>query len=151
MKVNYTEGTWFAIPLRNSGYGIGVIARAKRGCILAYFFGPRRKSVPELDEISKLKAGSAITVLRVGDLGLIRGEWPIIGKTQLWDRSKWAMPVFIRREPLPPFRNWRVYFSDTDPTKRIKQELELNERPDLPPDSLSGSGAAEIILTVMLN
>jgi hypothetical protein len=150
MKINYKEGTWFAVPLRKGGYGIGVVARAKKSRLLVYFFGPRRESIPKFEEVSMLLSDAAISVLRVGHLGLIRGEWPIIGQVTSWNRSDWPMPIFIRREVLPPYRNWRVYFSDTDPTKRIKEELETNERPDLPEDSLAGSGAAEIILTKLL-
>jgi hypothetical protein len=47
-KINYKEGTWFAVPLHQGGYGGGVVARAKRTCILAYLFGPRRESIPKL-------------------------------------------------------------------------------------------------------
>ena len=150
-KINYKEGTWFAIPLREGGYGVGVAARAKRACILAYLFGPRRESVPKLDEISMLKADSAVIVLRVGDLGLVNGKWPIIGNAQSWNYSDWPMPVFFRREVLPPFRKWRVYYSDTEPNKTIKEELESNERPDLSESGLYGSGAAEIKLTKLLS
>jgi hypothetical protein len=151
LKVNYKEGTWFAIPLRRGGgYGIGVVARAKKPCVLAYCFGPRREFVPKLDEVLKLKADSCLTVLRIGDLGLVSGRWPITGNDPLWIRSDWPMPVFIRREILPPFRNWRVYYSDTDPNEVIKEELEPSDRLELPEDILSGYGAAEIRLTKLL-
>jgi hypothetical protein len=150
MKRNYEEGTWFAVPLRSGGYGFGLVARAKNGCILAYFFGPRQKSLERLKQLALLNAKSAITVLRIGDLGLIRGEWPIIGKLPSWNRSDWPMPAFIRREPLPPFKNWRVYYADDDPTKVVREELESNDRCELLPAVLSGSGAAEIKLTQLL-
>ncbi|MFZ1074005.1 MAG: ribonuclease E inhibitor RraB [Verrucomicrobiia bacterium] len=150
-KTNYQEGTWFAVPLRQGGYGVGVAARAKQSCVLAYFFGPRRESVPRLDEVSILKANSAVTVLRAGDLGLVNGKWPIIGEAQMWNRSDWPVPIFIRREILPPFRNWRVYYSDDNPNKVINEELEPNERPDLQNDCLFGYGAAEIKLTKLLS
>jgi hypothetical protein len=66
------------------------------------------------------------------------------------------MPIFIRREslltsPTPTFRNWLVYYSDTDPSKRINEVREANDRPDLLPDSLLGYGAAEIELTKLLS
>ncbi len=150
-KLNYKEGTWFAVPLRKGGFGIGVVARAKRTCILAYFFGPRRESVPVLEEVSMLKAHSAVATLRVGDLGLVNGEWPIIGQSSSWNHADWPMPIFVRREPFPPNRNWLVYFADKDPNKRINEVSESNDRPDLPADSLSGYGAAEIKLTKLLS
>jgi hypothetical protein len=150
LKIKYKEGTWFGIPLEGGGYGVGVAARAKRHIVLAYFFGPRRETLPRLDEISKLKPSVAVTVLRVGDLGLVRGEWPIIGNDPSWNRSEWPMPIFIRYEPIT-LRKWLVFYSDLDPGKRLEEVLEPNDRPDLPRDSLSGSGAAEFELTQLLS
>jgi Immunity protein 26 len=153
VKQNYTEGTWFAVPLRKGGgFGLGVVARAaaKKAIILCYFFGPRRESVPKLQDVSTLNVSSSILVLRSGDLGLIRGDWPILGTARSWNRSDWPTPVFIRREPLPPFRNWRVYYSETDPGVTVKEEIETSERPDLPLAGSSGYGAVEIKLTRLL-
>ncbi len=149
MKQIYGEGTWFAVPLRQGGFGVGIIARAAIGepIVLCYFFGPRRKSVPKLKDVLALRPPDALLVSHVRDLGLIRGSWPLLGKAPSWNRSEWPMPVFIRRELLPPFRNWRVYYSDIDPGVMVKEELEPGERPDLPTDGLSGCGAIEIKLT----
>jgi hypothetical protein len=37
------EGDLFAVPLRDGGYGIGVVARVgRRGVLVGYFFGRRR-------------------------------------------------------------------------------------------------------------
>lgn len=152
MKQKYREGTWFGVPLRRGGFGVGIVARAAVGkpIILCYFFGPRRESLPKIDEVSILKASSAILVLRASDLGLMRGDWPIIGTERLWNPANWPMPVFVRREMVSPFRNWLVYYSDNDPSEIIKEELEPNERSELYEDGLSGSGAAEIKLTKLL-
>lgn len=152
MKENYREGTWFAVPLRKGGFGVGVVARAaiRKPIILCYFFGPKRESVPRLEEVRASRPQEAVLVSRVGDLGLIRGSWPLLGDAPLWDHSEWPMPVFVRREILPPFRNWRVYYSETDPNITLKEEIEPDERPDLPTAGSSGSGAIEIILTKLL-
>jgi hypothetical protein len=152
MKRNYNEGTWFAVPLRRNGFCIGVVARAasEKSIVLCYFFSPRRESVPKFDEVSTLKASSAILVVRAGDLGLIQRRWTVIGTAQSWNRSDWPMPIFVRREILPPFRNWRVYYSDIDPSITVKEEHEPNDRPDLPKAGLSGAGAVEVKLTMLL-
>jgi hypothetical protein len=150
MKLPYRDGTWFAVPLRGSGFAVGIVARFdKKGRVLGYFFGPRRQVVPRFQEVETLKADSAILVLRFADLGLIEGEWPIIGQAQSWNRLDWPLPVFIRREPPPRLRNWLVYYSDD--LELIDETLEPSERPDLPPDSFSYSGAVEIKLTVLLD
>lgn len=149
-KINYKEGTWFGVPLRNGGYGVGVVARAKKACILGYFFGPRREFVPTIKDLSLLKSESALLLIRFGDLGLVNGDWPIIGELATWKRENWPMPVFIRREPIS-CRNCLVFYSDADPSKRIKETEEPNERPDLQEDSLYGYGAVELTLTKLLS
>ncbi|EEF59410.1 immunity 26/phosphotriesterase HocA family protein [Pedosphaera parvula] len=151
MKLPYKEGTWFAVPLRQGGFAIGVVARAtaKGKVILGYFFGPRRMSVPTLEEVETLNPQNAIRKLQVGDLSLVKGEWPIIGLSKSWERADWPMPVFIRRDPLRP-KAWLVYRSDTDPNVVIREEPAPNGLTGLENDSLSGAGAAEIVLTRLL-
>jgi Immunity protein 26 len=75
MKVNYREGDWFAVPLRNGGFAVGVIARANpRGVSLGYFFGPPRSDVPRLDEVADLRSGDAVLVRKFGHLGILNGR-----------------------------------------------------------------------------
>jgi Immunity protein 26 len=151
VKLPYREGTWFAVPLRKGGFAIGVVARATRSgkVILCYFFGPRQDSVPPLLEAERLAPGDAIRVVRVGDLSLIRGEWPIIGNSRIWDRASWPMPPFVRRSELSR-RAWRVYYSDQDPNLVLGEEPEPYETTVLEPDAVYGAGAAEIVLTSQL-
>lgn len=150
MKLPYREGTWFAVPLCKGGFAVGLVARAtKKGkVILCYFFGPRRTSIPVLAEVQNLDPGKAILVVRVGDLSLIRGEWPIIGQSESWNRSDWPMPVFVRRDPLSR-KAWRMYFSDDDPLLLIKEEPEPYDS-SLPEFGVLGAGAAELVLTKIL-
>jgi hypothetical protein len=72
-RISYQEGTWFGVPLRHGGFGIGVVARKapKGGTILAYLFGPKRIAVPTLADVVPLTAADAVKCLRMGDLGLI--------------------------------------------------------------------------------
>lgn len=151
MKLPYREGTWFALPLRQGGYAVGLVARSttKGKVILCYFFGPRLKLVPILGDIEQLKPGDAIRVVQVGDLGLIRGQWPVIGQATMWNRSEWPMPQFVRRCPLSR-RAWRVFRSDTDPAVVESEEPEPYES-TLESDGLHGAGSAEILLTKLLN
>jgi len=88
MKLPYREGTWFAVPLQEGGFAAGLVARTtSRGrVILCYFFGPRQESVPILAEVEGLQPSGAIRALRVGDLGLIQGDWPIVGQSAAWYR-----------------------------------------------------------------
>ena len=151
-KLPYREGTWFAVPLTGAGFGVGVVARtgAKGKTILGYFFGPRRASVPTLANVKDLKPINAVLRIRVGDLGLIRGEWPIIGQSEPWQRSEWPMPDFIRREPPGCGRAWRVYYSETNLNEVVAEEPVSPQTPGQR-DSLFGSGAAEVMLKKVLS
>lgn len=146
----YREGSWFALPLREGGYAIGVVARmAPEGrIVLAYLFGPKRDAVPVLSEVENLRAEDAVKCLRVGDLGLVNGEWPVIGVAH-WVREDWPMPSFVRRDPLSK-RAWLVRYSDTDPRQIEQEDLLPNEASALEEASLCGYGSVEIKLTKLL-
>lgn len=151
MKLPYREGTWFAIPLRLGGFAVGMIVRTtpKGKVILGYFFGPRREFVPTVLEIEDLLPNDALRVIRFGDLALIKGEWPIIGNSTTWDRSRWLIPPFFRIDELSG-KAWKIYYSDTDPNLVLKEELVQNENAGYERDALLGSGAVELLLTNML-
>ncbi len=151
MKLPYREGTWFGVPLRQGGFAVGLVARAttEGKVILCYFFGPRRTAVPPLAEVERLKPSGTIRVVRVGDLSLIRDEWPIIGQAASWKRSDWPMPPFVRRDDLS-LKAWRVQYSDADPNTIDHEEPEQYES-TLERDAVLGSGAAELVLTKLLS
>lgn len=148
MKARTKEGTWFAVPLRSSGYAVGVVARVSGPSILAYFFGKVWTSPPALAEVEGLRAADAIRVLLVGDLGLSRGYWPNLGRDAAWKREEWPVPPFVRKDPLSR-RAWVIQYSDDN----IELERSCTPTPfdsPLEPDALCGYGAAEIKLTKML-
>ena len=144
----YQEGDWFAVPLADGGFGIGLAARMSGdGVVLGYFFGPRRSVLPELPELSKLGPEDAIMVLNFGDLGFLRKEWPILGRLENWDRRAWPMPVFGRFEELSG-RAWKVEYADDNPNSRPREsKISLAELKLLPGDGLYGWKAVEKVLT----
>ena len=151
MSLPYQEGTLFAVPLPGGGFGVGVVARAtsEGKVILCYFFGPRRRQVPTLRDIGDVRPRDAVRVLRVGDLGLISGEWSVIGQSSNWRRSEWPIPAFLRADPLSG-RAWLVEYDDSDPNHVIREIPIDGIDPSLDRDSLSGSGAAERKLDALL-
>jgi len=153
VKKNYKEGDWFAVPLDPSGFAVGLAARnTPRGSgILAYFFGIRYDTIPLLSDLKSYTAADAIRILQIGDLGLINGEWKVIGQAPNWNRSQWPMPNFVRREPISN-RIWLVTYSDDDPNLVLSEELITEEKAiGLEPDVLSGYGAVEKKLSKLLN
>ena len=151
MRLPYGEGTWFAVPLRSGGYGVGGVARstAEGKVILGYFFGPRRQRVPTLVDVFSLRPDQAVAALRFGDLGLIQGEWPVLGQATGWRRSEWRMPEFVRTEPITN-RSFRVRYSDADPNQVLEEEPMSRPEPRLTRDSLLGAGALEVTLSRLL-
>jgi hypothetical protein len=145
----YSEGAVFAVPLRNGGYARGVVARAgPEGKVLfGHFFGPRLDSVDQVN-LEGIEPGKSILSVIFGDLGLINGEWRLIGSMPNWQRGAWSMPDFVRRDPIGK-RAWRVRRSDVDPLK-IESEVPVEFDTDLPPNLSSGYGAVELKLTKLL-
>lgn len=150
-RPRHGEGDWFAVPLRTSGYAVGLIARANPdGILVGYFFGPRRDAPPPLGELAELHSDQACVLLRFGDLGLLRGTWPLLGKLDGWDRSAWPMPVFGRFEELTG-RSYAVYYSDDDPSLLCREvEVAQDDIALSPSNDLYGAGAVEVALTRLL-
>ena len=150
---SYSEGDWFAVPLREGGFAVGVIARAmpqKGGVLLGYFFGPRHDTAPPLEELSELSASEAVLVRKFGHLGLIDETWPLLGRIGGWDRGAWPIPAFGRFEELTG-RAFKVIYDDTNPNRLISEkEIDPRELASLPKDGLLGSGAVERVLTGLL-
>ncbi len=151
MKLPYTEGSVFLVPLRKGGYARGVVARTspKGKGLLGYFFGPRIAST-EMALFDDLEPGAALLRVIFGDLGLINGEWPIRGTVPNWDRTQWAMPDFVRRDPLGSRKPILVRYSDADPM-RVEAEFPIDDDSGLATDSAYGYGAVEIELTKLLS
>lgn len=151
MKLNYTEGSWFAVPLDSGGFGVGVVARAtKKGpVILVYLFGLKREAVPSLSEVAKLDPSAAVKVIRIGDLHLLDGRWPILGRSPEWQRESWPMPMFTRS---PPFLNhaYNVRYSDVDPAREVSETKVPLGTSTYEPTSTYGAGAVEFELTRLL-
>jgi Immunity protein 26 len=150
MKLPYAEGSVFRLPLRDKGYSRGVVAGAtRRGKVLfGYFFGPRLLSKDAI-KLDDLHPNDAILRVRLGDLGLINGEWTVHGKVPNWNRAEWPMPDFVMRDPLGFLKPRLVRYSDTDPL-RIEAEYPVDDDRGLLTNSTSGYGAVEISVTNLL-
>lgn len=152
-RCKYREGDWFAVPLRSGGYAVGVVARTKGAGVLGYFFGPRWAAAPAPQALATLRPDASILISVFGDLGLINGEWPIIGRLENWDRNEWPMPVFARVDSLDPGKCLRITYADDDPNLSgvVKEEVcSPEEASRLLPEAMSGYGAIEIKLTHLL-
>lgn len=147
---NVHEGDWFAVPLREGGYGLGVVARkGKHGILLGYFFGPRRESLPSLAETEKLTPRETVLVERFGDLGLRDRTWTLLGASGSWTREAWPIPEF-RRTEVPSGKTWKVIYIDDPRIPGREEPCSPEVAATLLPDRLAGAGAVEIRLTELL-
>jgi hypothetical protein len=151
MRQSYQEGSFFAVPLLDGGYGVGLLARLSPGSkiILAYLFGPKQQTLPPLEQLKALRAEDAVKVLRVGDMALVSGHWRVLGEADNFDAAQWPMPQFLRRADALK-RAWRVTYSSADPARSEREESVPYETAGLEADSLYGYGSAELLLTKLL-
>jgi hypothetical protein len=144
-RLRYTEGSWFVVPLSSGRHAIGIVARRSRpaGVVLGYFFcGPGDS--PTMADVAALSAEDAVAIRRFGDLGLIRGEWPIIGVHGSWNRAQWPVPEFVRRDPVSGLAQLITY-SDDDVSLEVGFRW-CDPSVDAIKDSMLGAGALEMLL-----
>ncbi len=148
MKINYKEGTIFLVPLRSGGFARGVVARFDgKGTVFGYFFGPESN---KHDGIFTLPArADACLVGRFGDLGLLRGIWPISGNLLEWKRENWpVLPLYRHDENAG--KAWLSFYSDQNLSFIREEPTAFSKNPHHPYDRLMGYGAVEIRLTEKL-
>ena len=149
-KISYFIGTWFGVPLRTGGYARGLITRVGEGGVLfGYFFGPKFSSLPE-DIPENLRPKDRVLYGKFGHLGLINGEWEIIGVDPNWKIEDWPMPKMVRVDEHTGIAFMSQY---DDATLNFISEIRCD--PGLvdshPYDRLMGYGAVEIRLTKLID
>lgn len=147
---SYREGSVFCVPLRSGGFSVGIVARAnlETGILLGYFWGRKHRNVPEISEVDALPE-TAILKARFGDLGLTSGTWPVIGSIS-WDRERWPVPQFVRRDALSGTPSIVEYANDDPGEQIVLRPSDSKAVEGMPRDGLYGYGAVEITLTRLL-
>jgi hypothetical protein len=146
-EYDYVEGDVFAVPLdHGAGYGVGLVVRADGcGVVLGYFFGSARWEALALGEL----AFDAAVVHWFGDLSLVRGEWPLLGRFPHWRQAAWPVPAFGMCNVLleQAFRLKYPYatFGDVREVPVTRAEAVA-----LPCGALFGAGLVESALTELL-
>jgi hypothetical protein len=154
-RVKYHEGQWFAVPLDQGGYALGVIVRggpSKHGG-LGYFFGPRQREVPTDSATDAVQPKDAVLITWFSDLAILDGRWPLVESARLVSRSAWPIPLFRRTDSLMPGVAWLIEYDQDaigleaiiSKTKHPAYELE-----GLPEDLTSGAVALQTKLSKLL-
>jgi len=114
-----------------------------------YLLGLKFNEAPSLTELATFRPDEALRCLRVGDLALLKGDWPVLGDALNWAREYWPTPTFVRRDDLSK-RVWRVYYDDAAPSGLEREELASNEISAFESAGLYGCGAVAILLAKLL-
>lgn len=148
---SYAEGDCFGVPLSSGRRAICVVTRIAPGARVAfgYFFWSAGGALDER-ELASLRASDAVLAARFGDLGIIDGSWTPIGRIPAYDRRRWPMPDFRRRDGLGG--KWlRVRYQGENPNSRpIETPISDKDAARLPKGSLYGAGAIELLLDSLL-
>jgi hypothetical protein len=149
-KLPYAEGSVFGVPLRKGqGWALGVFvsfAKSKKGGLGA-FFGPPQSTKPTSIP-DHLDPSKAVASCQFGDLGLINGEWPVLGTLPNWTKGKWAVRRYHHYDDTDDEWWIRDY---TDDYQFVSQSRTTKENAlQYPEDGVFGYGAVEIMLTQLL-
>lgn len=154
--IRYSEGQWFAVPLRNGGYALGIIVRGsyKTKGGLGYFFGPKYSEIPTYKSILEKNPDEAILITWFGDFGIINGSWPLIQNSRSFSRAEWSLPKFGRKISLLPDKGYIVeYEENKEGAWKVFREVpvDFQDISGLPEDIMMGGGSVEIKLTKLLS
>ena len=139
-KLPYTAGDLFAVPLADAVWSVGLAARTfGRGGILSYFFGNTYPEAPRLEELENVNPAGAIWITRHGDLGLLQGQWLVLGPLPGWHPDAWPVPMFRRQELLTGRLLGVIYQNER--LDQLGHEFEIpQEQFESPPeDGLAGA------------
>ena len=136
------EGCLFGVPLGGGKYGVGLAARiGDRGMTLGYFSGQLFDGLPSTAEASFLPH-SAIWIALFGDLEIMNGRWPVLGKVAGWDREVWPLPDFGRTADLSG-RHFRVSYMGDIKSRPMEIPSSMDDIAGLPEAGTAGAGFVE--------
>ena len=150
-KTGCREGDLLSIPLRSHGFALGLVAATGEGGIaLGYFFPLINRKTPTPDAITGLKPEDAVLVAIFGDLGLIKGEWKIIGHLKGYCSDSWPIPPFVRWDIASQEPSRIIYAKSNLLTELRIEPCSRKEANEIHRDGLFGYGAVELTLTKLL-
>jgi len=153
-KLPYSEGDFFAVPLKPDGYAVGIAIRIDgKGGIIGHFFQKKYDAPPAIDELESLTIEDSIHIEDFGDIGLRDGNWQVIGHNPKWDRTEWPMPTFGWFQPFTIRPSGKFFEVILDENLQEKQLMPTSRQhfESLPYRAVSGYLAVEYVLGKLLS
>ena len=123
MKRPYRLGDWFAIPLGDGRYGVGIVARGTRKAIAGYVFAQPWSGLPSIEALASLDPAQASWSGAFSDRAIVEERWPVIGGSASFALSNWALEAHYERV-LSPLALERLVAAGVLPTRqRIVRDL----------------------------
>jgi Immunity protein 26 len=148
------NGDLFIVLQGERRIALGLIARGgKKAGKLGYFFRIELYDDAKDKANLKLDPEQAIWIQMFGDLHILRGKWPIVGKLNDFNRDDWPMPVFAHRDDLIDVDYIRTYNEDSLEhinTWRADEVPAYVDTSVIADDGDAGAGFVEIYLMEML-
>lgn len=148
-KIKINEGDMFAVPLRQGGYGIGLLARQNKGIALGYFFNKVFTSIPEDLDTAGINHWKIILIGEFGLLGVNKGEWSLLKTNLKFKREEWPIPVLKMQDPITE-QFFSVLYDDTLLNEQ-RYKISKQEADELFAYGLYGYGALEKKLSTVLS
>jgi hypothetical protein len=148
-KIKVKEGDVFAVPLRQGGYGIGIITREHKTITMGYFFKTIYTEPPVQVPESILRKENVALIVKFSSMGIENGEWPLLETEFIFKREDWPIPVLMMQHPLTE-KYYAVVYDET----LINEERYLiteQEAKKLFSHGLFGYGALEKKLSTLLS
>lgn len=148
-KIKINEGVGFAVPLRQGGYGIGLLARQNKGIALGYFFNKVFTSIPEDLDTSDLNYWKIVLIGQFSCMGIQKELWPILKTNFQFKREEWPIPVLKMQDPIT-----EQYFSvlyDESLLREKRKKIDKEEADELFGHGLYGYIALEKKLSTLLS
>lgn len=145
-KAKYSIGDIFKINLNDKNLAIGVVLRANfKGSVLGYFFLTSNKTTFDVTQLD-LDKSKIVMRCMFGDLGLIKGEWTVVGNISK-DNEIFKIPIkgFYRYDD----EDGKYYISQYDENLDFVSENKVSKINDLDnyiEDSSYGYGLVEKVL-----
>jgi Immunity protein 26 len=147
---DFKEGTCFIVPLQNGQFARGIASRVDgEAGAMGYFFGPPLKNAKDAVFDTSIRPKNTVLTGRFSILGMLLGEWPILGTLPGWNREEWPLPLFYREISGVGTKYLTKYTEDLKVIGEYK--LTTTEMPDnVCDDGSMGYGYVEAVLTMRL-